>query len=237
MPFFKLPNMVKTIKRKTRTKNDTKYTTKKSKTMPKAIICYCPQICPDVMRVQLPYVLSTSWAGGGSIQIQDRVYRANSIFDPDFAVGGGQPLGHDQWSAFYTQYRVYAIKVEVEAMSDAAIVGGIGIVTLNTSSGIVDRDQIREQQKSKELLLGTDTATAGKLSHYMTTAQQFGMPNDVVQYDDNLRSSFGSDPSKEYYVHVYGFGIGTGSTNFDVSGRIKLTYYVDLFNKSTLSRS
>lgn len=224
-----------TKKRKT---TDRKYVTKYSKKTPRAVICYCPQIMPDVMRVQLPYVTLQTYSGGGSVDILDKVYRGGSIFDPEFAVGGGQPLGHDEWQSLYQQYRVRAVTVELEVISDSATCAGFGCVPLNTSSALLLREQILEQNNYKECLLGIDTNKGmGKLRHYQTTAQQFGMPTDIVQYDDNFRASFGANPNSEYYWHIYAYGFGTASTSFEVQVRIRIIYHVDLFNRATLVRS
>jgi len=37
---------------------------------------------------------------------------ANGIFDPDTAVGGHQPMGHDQWETFYNAYTVIGSKIK-----------------------------------------------------------------------------------------------------------------------------
>jgi len=39
--------------------------------------------------------------------------RANSIFDPQYSVGGHQPRGHDQWALQYGQYLVHGLAYEV----------------------------------------------------------------------------------------------------------------------------
>jgi len=37
---------------------------------------------------------------------EPHLFRANSIFDPDFTGVGHQPLSHDQYALRYSQYRV-----------------------------------------------------------------------------------------------------------------------------------
>lgn len=39
--------------------------------------------------------------------------RANSIFDPEHATGGGQPMGFDQWTGLFDQYIVTGAKCTV----------------------------------------------------------------------------------------------------------------------------
>ena len=46
-------------------------------------------------------------------------FRANSIYDPDAAVGGHQPLGADQWAPFYNSYVVLGSKITWQVTSGA----------------------------------------------------------------------------------------------------------------------
>lgn len=52
--------------------------------------------------------------GGGSSWTE---FRMNSIFDPEFAFGGTQPLGHDQWEVFFDRYKVMMVKVAYDVTS------------------------------------------------------------------------------------------------------------------------
>ncbi len=125
-------------------KGGKKYSRKAIPKTPKAVICYCPQVCPDVMRVQLKYNGRKTSNGGGTVNIEDYIFRGNSCFDPDFAVGGDQPLGFDEWSALYRRYRVIACKADVDFINDAGV-SAFGYVTAeNTSSAYTDRSNAME---------------------------------------------------------------------------------------------
>ena len=56
--------------------------------------------------VELKYVDNLIFPGGAGSGVQFHAYRANSIFDPDAAVGGHQPMYMDQLALFYTTYSV-----------------------------------------------------------------------------------------------------------------------------------
>lgn len=47
-------------------------------------------------------------------------WRLNSLFDPDYTSTGYQPYFHDQYSAMYEKYRVYACKVEMRLSVNSA---------------------------------------------------------------------------------------------------------------------
>jgi hypothetical protein len=61
---------------------------------------------PKSMRVKLKYnaIFDGSITAGATPTQYN--WRANSVFDPDAAVGGGQPRGFTQWSNFYEKYHV-----------------------------------------------------------------------------------------------------------------------------------
>lgn len=225
-------------RKRSRTTNGKKYKTYKGKDEPKAVICKCPRVCPDVMQVQLHYNAQKSAAGGGALPIDDYVFRGNGCFDPDFAVGGAQPLGYDQWSAFYRRYRVRGSKITVRCSNNAAIDATAYIVAMNTSSGIVDRNQIMEMTYSKFTPLSNDAGQPA-IQHelYCSTAQVRGSPADIVQYEADLSALVTTTPTQEWFWHVGGIGYGSSANNFDINMDITVTYYVDFYDRETLSRS
>jgi len=204
----------------------------------KPVICYSPSVCPDVMQVRLTYSSRKTAQGGGATNIQDFIFRGNGAFDPDFATGGQQPLGYDQWANFYRRYRVIASKCVVRGTSDATIDSRITVVPMNTSSGISDRSQIIEAYMSKTVNTGQDTSQSkGYISHYMPTAVIRGGPSDIVQYEVDLSSLVTDNPANQWYWHVAGHGIGSGAVNFVIDLDIELTYYVQFYDRETLARS
>lgn len=56
----------------------------------------------------------------------EHVFRLNSLFDPDFSVGGHQPYGFDQVTPIYSRYKVHAVTIEIDfaaprSMSNATV--------------------------------------------------------------------------------------------------------------------
>jgi hypothetical protein len=50
----------------------------------------------------------------------EQSFRLGSLFDPDFGIGGHQPLGFDQMAAFYNQYLVEAVDINIEIVDPSA---------------------------------------------------------------------------------------------------------------------
>jgi len=190
------------------------------------------------MRVQLSYNTRQNALGGGIFSIQDFVYRGNSLFDPDFAVGGAQPAGFDQWSAFYRRYRVRGVKVILQATTDSAINAGFGITCNNTSSSFTDRDIAIESMCSKNAVLGGDAMHGiGKLEMYVSTAQVRGGPSDIIDYETDLTALISDNPVQQWYIHTFAYGLGSSGTNFEVNLDTKLVFYCEFYDRETLPRS
>lgn len=47
------------------------------------------------------------------MSVLSRAFRLNSVYDPDLSGTGNQPVGFDQWAAFYNKYRVLSTDVEI----------------------------------------------------------------------------------------------------------------------------
>lgn len=87
---------------------------------------------PDRMITKLEYRTSASWSStGGATSYYD--YRLNSIFDPEVALGGHQPLWTDQFAAVYNKYRVFAVKYVLKIVGNST--GGVPARVVALASG------------------------------------------------------------------------------------------------------
>jgi len=189
------------------------------------------------MAVQLKYVVNTAFAGTSP---QTFVFRGNGPFDPEFAVGGGQPNGYDQWKAFYRRYRVKGCKIEMRAGTEAANnTTGICVTPLNTSAIQTNPVIYLENTKSKQAdNVGTSVGTSAmSVYHYMSTAEIRGGPYDLVQYEADLSALVTANPTQEWYWHttVYNADGSTGAV--DCNCNITLTYFVEFYDRETLVES
>ena len=70
------------------------------------------RLFPKTAKVSLTYCDEVECQAG----LAPKVFRLNSVHDPDVSVGGHQPRGHDQWSAMYSKYCVIGATVFVEPL-------------------------------------------------------------------------------------------------------------------------
>jgi len=75
--------------------------------------------------------------------LRELQFRLNGLFDPDFSLGGHQPMGFDEWSAFYGRYRVKSAKCKIRAVSNT---------TVNVPMAVIAYLLIRQQQLGTYLL-------------------------------------------------------------------------------------
>jgi hypothetical protein len=78
------------------------------------------------MRTNLTYSeMLTLTSGAVGTFGTERVYRLNSLYDPDFTGAGHQPYAYDQLSAIYAKYKVHAVTIDLtitDPIVDANIV-------------------------------------------------------------------------------------------------------------------
>jgi hypothetical protein len=70
---------------------------------------------PRQRRVKLVYADHLNLTGASGL-LTNHQYRLNSCFDPDFTSTGHQPMGFDQWGAFYNHYVVLGCSWELSAL-------------------------------------------------------------------------------------------------------------------------
>lgn len=134
--------------------------------------------------------------------------KVNSIFDPDGTGVGHQPLGHDQWSAFFSRYTVLGSKTTaVFNSSNASIpmVCGLYLTDSPTVGGTSVTD-IQEQGKSKYIVIQPNTngnnASQFKPLVMNYSAKRWHQVKDAKDAD-TLEANFGSDPVDLTYVLLY----------------------------------
>jgi hypothetical protein len=149
---------------------------------------------PAQKHVTMAYVsrhrLSTTT---GSVSVQQ--FRLNSLFDPDFTGGGHQPMGFDQWSAFYNHYVVTKCTYEVEFVDVTN-----SVTTQSTVAFHVSDDTVIPTDLETLTELGSQTALASiygptVISGSVDVAAFYRRPKNSITLDGDLRSIVTASPS------------------------------------------
>jgi hypothetical protein len=163
---------------------------------------------PPVLPVKLKYTdYRVLTATGNEVTY---VYRLNSLFDCDFTGAGGQPEGFDQLKAQYTQYRVVAAKVTVEAMGNGANSNGLVAMGPSNSSTYVtgiDAESLANGWGGKSATYSQ--TTAGKLSALYRIGELEGYNEASLLGNVNMAADVGASPSFQQFL---GIAIETGNS-------------------------
>lgn len=167
-----------------------------------------------------------------------QIFRANSLFDPDFTGIGHQPMGFDQWSALYSRYRVNAAKIEVtwvqsNTTEDAHFFAGIELAGTTTPRS--DPEQIIESSQSVYAGLGnTSAGSATKtITMYVDLKKAFGV-KDLS--DHNYSATTGNNPTNQLYFQCSTFAL-SGASILEFFMITEITYYVTFFDPRELGAS
>jgi len=227
-----MPRYKRRYQRKRRYNKRKRYPRKTRKTRNKQISTLRlrePSVMPDRFFVKLKYeqlgqlILNNSSTGSHE-------YRGNGCFDPDLALGGHQPLGFDQFSAFYNRYRVHAssVKMELQRTSDSFVWCLCPTLTSSTPSvqTLIETPYARYRVVSSSI-------SNHMLAHKMYTKKIYGQR---ITQDDVFSALTTADPSRKWYWSISAQSYN-GSSQVTAYYNIRLMYYVEFFDRTQLSAS
>lgn len=172
-----------------------------------------------------------------SAAIQQNIFRANSIFDPDYTGVGAQPMWHDEFALLYNRYTVYASKITASFIqksgSGESAYTNVWVMPKDVTTLALASDDAIETNRCKSSVLGPNTGGDGTatLSHYQNIANIIGKPKSESS-DDILSAPFGSNPGRQSFWHV-GAGTIDGLTNVNIYVKVKMVYYCRFFALNT----
>jgi hypothetical protein len=159
----------------------------------------------------------------------NNIFRLNSIFDPDAAVGGTQPYGYDQAAALYNRYRVLKTRYKVTFLAstgtyNAAVIPSNGALNaapsdLTTFTGAVMNPYARYK-----------TYNLGAPAPVFTGKHDLNVLGGVrqVEYlaDDRFEAQIGANPAEVISLNIASHN-PTGGT-ISIAFFVELWYEVDL---------
>lgn len=189
----------------------------------------------DTARVALRYVegigLDTASTG-----YAEKVFRMNSIYDPNFTDAGHQPLFYDQWATIYDRYRVTEVEAYFQFVSasgaEGYVVGMIPTHSSSTATGY--SDQFEEPHAIFKAIGGVSTPVRA-LRGKWKLPQLFGLT--AMEYSDlSYCADFGSNPADVYFLHLRAQTLDA-SVGTPVYGILLLTYFVELEHRKDTTSS
>lgn len=213
-------------------------TTKKRAPVTPLLMLKNPVIVPDRIRLKLTYAEAGFTMDSVAGNYVEYIFRGNSVFDPDFTGSGHQPLGYDQWSAFYNRYRVHgsSIRVDYQSQGSTEATGHVMYLVYPTqvSTGSSSISQAMEQPYSKYKCGSNDTLQTCVITHRQTTAGFLGYQS--VEDSDDLQAAVNTNPAHNWYWSVSQCPVNL-SSNTDTNFSVRLIYDVEFFDRVNLAQS
>lgn len=174
----------------------------------------------------------------GSIAVYQ--FRLNSAFDPDYTAAGSQPLGFDQWSAYYNHYVVETCDYQVQLGPRQALdTSTAGQPVMQYATHLSD-DATIPTSYAELLQLGA----AGHMWNNGTPFHIFKGSVNVAKFmnrpdpatDSELRALVTANPSEQIFLSIRGSPADQGST-VTTSIVVKLTMRVRFMEPKDLTPS
>jgi hypothetical protein len=194
-------------------------------------------VCPDMIRVPLRYAQKNLF--GGAVN-GEQIYNLNSLFDPDRTGVGHQPLGMDQWAAFYNRYRVDEVEVDIDFINGAAAMTDCLVVASNDATAI---NTVATFESGAEAPYSWNRmCTLANSLGMLHFRRRFkinditGVPLSKYKIDDTYQALVTSNPGELIVLHVV-CQSNDFATNIGMDIRVRLTYYATFWDRKQLIES
>jgi len=149
-----------------------------------------------------------------------RLFRANSVFDPDYSGTGHQPMGFDQWALLYNHYVVKGSKITVTFRNN----DGNNVSEFPSAVGIYLSDSPTTSYTNYTSLVEARRGSHRMLQHFQTpkisgyfSAKKFYNITNIKDNFSRLGATTGANPTEDAYYNVYYQALGTtGAISIDV---------------------
>lgn len=192
-------------------------------------------------KVRLVYAASFNFSESAAGVGAFRYYRLNSAYDVDTTLGSTTTAGFAEWSAFYSNYRVWSAAVHLEAAVSGGSAGSVATVcfvpnslqaTLPTNPEVWP---VQPQAVHRTILMYS-SGGANKVTH----TRRYAIPTicrvTQAQFmnDFDFTATTASNPARQAYLAVTVHGTNS-STAVTLFGQFYLSMEIEFFNPIQLS--
>lgn len=193
---------------------------------------------PSIFLTKLKFNYSQKFTASS---FNDFIIRANSVYDPLYAVGGLQPMYYDELANLYQRYCVLSSSCQAtftnaSAVGEAAFIK-VGMYPLGDSTSPANITEATERDNCKYAQLGPNTGDQGiiQMKSYAKNSSVIGKARDE-NTDDILSADTASNPIRQVYWHLWS-GTMDGLSNTNLYLDVTMTYYVKFYDRRTVGQS
>lgn len=206
---------------------------------PNAIVSKSSPI-PDRFFTRLRYSELYAQTYGGLAVPSIYQWRLQSIFDPNLTGVGHQPLGHDQFQLLYNRYRVYGVRYKITFVNQETTRHyDIAILLRPNTVTPTKVETILEGPYCQRGVLGVEGSgqAVRTFSGYCSNPKILGITKNAYKNDDQNQALIGANSTVAGPIlSTVISNQNTGDTG-TVNVRVELTYYVEFFDRKSLSES
>lgn len=201
------------------------------------------KVIPQSVNVKLKYADSFPVSSSAPTLYN---YRIGSLFDPDYTGVGHQPMGFDQWSAFYERYRVNAIKMRVTFVNgydtsspSQPLIGAIWPNYQRTTGALgltrlMELPNVSYQFMAAETGGGSDTIRT--IEFYTKINDFYGISPAEYRAEESYAGTDSTSPVKDGLLGVQSQGfVGINPAEYWMF--VNITYYATFYQPKTLVQS
>lgn len=193
------------------------------------------QFMPERVLTKLRYCTEGHISASAIKTMNDIVIRGNSVFDPEYATGGGQPLGFDQITPLYGAYRVHATKVKFTICNNSSAAMNCCLLASKESASFLNYLDACEQPSSRA------KSVSAKGGHDLATLTNKQMSKKILglkDLDDDEEAIVTANPDNEWFFHLISSTQQWGSSIYlDFTYKIEVIYNVEFFERKAVTRS
>ena len=184
---------------------------------------------PDMLITKLKYVGNISEIASASYSYK---FAINGLYDPDLSGVGQQPMGFDQFMAFYERYEVRSSKITCMVSQNGAVEFSLIIYPSNDSTSLDAGDAQEQPYATKRVVSNNTSQSTVYLKNYITVKKLEGRNLNSV----NFTGTNSANPSNVRYWHIIARSLDNIS-NMDWYGRVELIYYCRFYKRKSLTGS
>lgn len=190
------------------------------------------------MRYQEGAYLTTGSSGTTGTEL---IWRLNSVYDPNFQVGGHQPNEFDQAAALYSNYQVMSCRVQI-VWNYSGVNGLICLAQVSNYANTLTTNglspySVAERPMTRSLFVNaTGDHTQQTMDFEVDMAGITGVSKNEYRTNELYQSLVTGDPNYQIVVRL-NCGATGGQSTENVIAHLYLTYKVRFWNKKTQAES